>query len=148
MPVVQTLEEQCHRQSMMTARLVEERSAVLGVAVPYEHMGPATQHERSSDTMYAPYSNQKISLESRPRALLPPSSRSAKVKDSQSWSSARLGSTLKNSQEQLSRTGAAAGDPGQSEGLRDQAGGQSMQPPLKTWGSTGKRQPGRPRHKA
>ena len=131
---------------MLTARLVEERNAVLGVSAPYTHRDSVPHNERSNAAMYAPHSNQRTSTESRPRASLPPSSRSAKVKDSQTWSSAHQ--TAKISQEHGSRIVSAASDVGQFEGLYDQAGGQSLQPPLKTWGSTGKRQPGRPRQKA
>ncbi len=148
---MQAMEEQCHRQSLMTARLVEERNAVFGIAAPFDSLGSDSYVERTNATMYAPYPIPKLAMDSRSRGLLPPSSRSAKSKDSQGRTSAHLGITSKKGQELMNRRELDGGDlGGQSGGLCDQSalGGQSLQPPLKTWGSTGKRQPSRPRHKA
>jgi len=154
---MQALEEQCHRQSLMTARLVEERNCILGIAAPFGQRASSAHNERTSAAMYGPYPNPRgkplgfdpgSSIESRHRASLPPSSRSAKVKDSQTRLSAHQGSIASNSQQHMSRMASVGTDPGQTVGLCDQNGGASLQPSLKTWGSTGKRQPGRPRHKA
>ncbi len=155
--MMQALEEQCHRQSVMTARLVEERNSILGIAAPFEQRASSAHNDRTSPAMYLPYPNPRSrplgldpgsSIESRHRASLPPPSRSAKVKDSQTRLSAHQGSSASNSQQHMSRMASVGTDPGQTVGLCDQHGGASLQPSLKTWGSTGKRQPGRPRHKA
>ena len=154
---MQALEEQCYRQSAMTARLVEERSCMLGIAAPLEQRASSAYNERTGAAMYVPYPNPRgrplgldprSSVESRHRASLLPPSRSAKVKDSQTRLSAHQGSNASNSQHHMSRMASVGTDSGQTVGLCDQNGGTVLQPSLKTWGSTGKRQPGRPRHKA
>ena len=155
--IMQALEEQCHRQSVMTARLVEERNCILGIAAPFEQRASSAHNERTSAAMYVPYPNPRgrplgldpiSSIELRHRVSLPPSSRSAKVKDSQIRLSAHQGLSASNSQQHMSRMASVGTDSGQTVGLCHQIGGASLQPSLKTWGSTGKRQPGRPRHKA
>jgi len=154
---MQALEAQCHRQSVMTARMVEERNCILGIAAPLEERASSTRDGRTNAAMYVPYPNSRgrplgldpgSSIESRHRASLPPSSRSAKVKDSQIRLSAHQGLSASSSQQHMSRMASVGTDSGQTVGLCDQNGGASLQPSLKTWGSTGKRQPGRPRHKA
>ncbi|DBA86194.1 TPA: hypothetical protein ACH3X1_005701 [Trebouxia sp. C0004] len=154
---IKALEEQCHRQSVITAKLVEERNCILGIAAPLEERALSACDGRTSTAMYVPYPNSRArplgldpgaSIESRHRASLPPSSRSAKVKDSQTRLSAHQGLSASNSQQHMSRLASAGSDSGQAVGFCDQNEGASLPPSLKTWGSTGKRQPGRPRHKA
>ena len=154
---MQALEAQCHRQSVMTARMVEERNCILGIAAPLEERASSTRDGRTNAAMYVPYPNSRgrplgldpgSSIESRHRASLPPSSRSAKVKDSQTRLSAHQGLNASKRQQHMSGMASAGTNSGQTVGLCDQNGGASLQPSLKPWGSTGKRQPGRPRHKA
>lgn len=142
--VVQTLEGHIHRQAMMTTRLVEEQNSLLGITTPYELEPSSMCSDPASTSMYATYPNAKS--DSRPRNLLPPPSRPAKTRDA-------LGCLLPQPN--------AAGKSGQDAGHRKALAGKDVarrggpealqseiNPPLKTWGSTGKRQPSRPRQKA
>ena len=146
---VQALEEHIHRQAMATIRLVDERNAMLGISAPYEPQPPTFHSDRTDVPMHAPYPNPKSNAETRARNLLPPSSRSAKNKDHQGRAPTTYSSAGKKSQESY-RKGVAGVDLGQ-HGEHDDAMAlqqSELNPPLKTWGSTGKRQPSRPRQKA
>ncbi|KAL3157768.1 hypothetical protein ABBQ32_012194 [Trebouxia sp. C0010 RCD-2024] len=141
---IKTLEGHIHRQAMMTTRLVEEQNSLLGITTPYELEPSSMCSDPASTSMYATYPNAKS--DSRPRNLLPPPSRPAKTRDA-------LGCLLPQPN--------AAGKSGQDAGHRKALAGKDVarrggpealqseiNPPLKTWGSTGKRQPSRPRQKA
>lgn len=131
----------------MTTRLMDERNAMLGISAPYEPQAP-TFH-RTNAPMHAPYPNRKSSAETRARNLLPPSSRSAKNKDYQGRASTSYNSAGKKGQES-GRKGVAGVDLGHHGGHHDAMALQQseMNPPLKTWGCTGKRQPSKARQKA
>ncbi|KAL0052512.1 hypothetical protein WJX82_003279 [Trebouxia sp. C0006] len=67
---IKALEEQCHRQSLMTARLVEERNCILGIAAPFEQRASSAHNDRTSAATYVPYPNPR----GRPLGLDPGSS--------------------------------------------------------------------------
>ena len=72
---LQALQEQCHRQSLMTAQLAEERNSVLGITSPY--MSMSGQNRQPDITRSSAYGAYNPSTESRPRNL-PPHSKPAK----------------------------------------------------------------------
>ena len=151
--VMQALEEQCQRQSLMTARLVEERNKVLGIHSPFDTTLASSHNERSDASMYALCPPSNSMPVSRPRTSAPKVSRAPKgiAKDTQANSPGHQGAARRTSQElTVNRQWADGGDGGQSHG-ETAAGVQALQAPqapLKAWGSTGKRQPGRSRPKA
>lgn len=142
--MVQTLEEHIHRQAMMTTRLVDEQNSLLGIATPYELEPSSVRIDPARTPMYATYPTAKS--DSRPRNLLPPPSRPAKTRDAQGGSLPHTSAAGKSGQEVEHRKALAARDVARRGG--PEALQSEINPPLKTWGSTGKRQPSRPRHKA
>lgn len=146
--LVQALEAHIHRQAMMTTRLVDERNSILGIAAPYKPEGPCMRDHQPNATMYGSFSNPKP--ESRARSLLPPPSRLAKARDAQGCSLPHSSTAGKSGQDAAHKKTSAAvdvsrcGTPDDNMALQQS----EINPPLKTWGSTGKRQPSRPRQKA
>lgn len=145
MGVVQALEEHILRQGMMTTRLVDERNSILGITVPYAVEDPSVRSDPANAPMYASYSNPKS--ESRPRSSLPPHSRPAKARDAQGRASAQAGAAGRSSLDAGHRKALTAADVARRTGP-EVSQQPEINPPLKTWGSTGKRQPSRPRQKA
>lgn len=146
--LMQALEGHIHRQAMMTTRLVDERNSVLGITASYEPQGPCMRNHQANAPMYASYPNPKPEL--RARSLLPPPSRLAKASDAQGRLLPHSSTAGKSAQEAAHRKTSAAADVAQCGGSDAEMALQQSEinPPLKTWGSTGRRQPSRPRQKA
>ena len=131
---MQALEEQCHRQSLMTAQLAEERNSVLGITSPYVSM--SGQNRQPDSTRPSLYGHYNPSTDSRSRNL-PPHSKPAKG-TSFLGRSAPASKKGRDTMNQQALNAALAGSVSAHPEYNVSA------PPLKTWGSTGKRQP---RHK-
>ena len=146
--LVQALEDHIHRQAVMTNRLVDERNSILGIAAPFEPEGQCMRSHQANATMYGSYSNPKP--EPRARSLLPPPSRLAKARDAQGRLLPHSGIAGKSGQDAAHRKTSAAADVARCGGPDGNTALQQSEinPPLKTWGSTGRRQPSRPRQKA
>ena len=144
--LVQALEEHIHRQVMMTSRMVDERNSILGLATPFEPEGRCVRGDQAIAPTYASYPNAKS--ESRARSSLPPPSRLAKTRDTQGCSMPPHAGAAGKSGEDMGHRNAAdvarCGGPVDVMALQQS----EINPPLKTWGSTGRRQPSRPRQKA
>lgn len=143
--LVQALEDHMHRQAMMTARLVDERNSILGIAAPYEPEG-FHMHKHQANAQVASHPKP----ETRARSLLPPPSRLAKTREAQGDSLPHSGTAGKTTYDAAHRKTSPAANAARRGGPEDDMALQQSEfnPPLKTWGSTGRRQPSRPRQKA
>lgn len=146
--LVQALEDHIHRQIVMTTRLVDERNSILGIAAPYEPEGPCVRNHQANATMHGGYPSSKP--EARARSLLPPAARLAKARDAQGRSLPYSSTSGRSGKDAAIRKTPAAADVARHGGPDDNMALQQSEfnPPLKTWGSTGRRQPSRPRQKA
>ena len=130
--VLQALEERCQQQALLTARLMEKRSGNMS----FNGSQPLNFGLNASS---GPCCKADMPVERRNRSMLPPSSRNARLREQQ----ARAALPAQRSHKVQERAGYVAGD--YEHGVVHAEHHQSDQDALKSWGSTGKRQPARPR---
>lgn len=135
--VAQTLEEQCSQRAMMTNHLLQKRSGNMQFNLQH----PGAQPAYGVSQMQGPYCDIGSAVERKPRASLPPSSRNSKSRDNP----ARPAQQLQRLQKQQEQLPVMKAEDASNDGLSLQ---QFEPSPLKSWGSTGRRQPARPRSKA